>query len=68
MNISFLKECINSNIPLYIEKLQVNIVDIYEEFNLIEIQDTDGFQFMVDISVVSLNPYREKSISLKRII
>lgn len=64
----FLKKFIKSKVPFYVEKLKVFIVDVYEEFNLVDIEDSSGGRFMVDISVLSMTPCYEKGISLKHLI
>ncbi|WP_278475468.1 hypothetical protein [Turicibacter sanguinis] len=69
MDISTLKNRINSNLPIYLGDIEVNIIEIFDIFNLIEIDLKEGNKNMiVDVLTLTENPVKNVSIRLNLFI
>jgi len=68
INVSLLelKKCIRENIPIYYGRKEINIIKIYEFFNLLDISYKDDLTvFTVDIMALRELPSNEIGISIK---
>jgi hypothetical protein len=65
MEMSALLKYLESKTPVYLGIEQVYIVDFFEEFNLVEVEDIGRKKNIVDIYVLRKEPYYEKSISFE---
>lgn len=65
MDIFTLENRISSHLPIYYGDKVVEVIEIYDDFGLVEINWIDGEKnFVVDIKTLSEKPSEEISISL----
>lgn len=65
MDISVLKNRINSNLPIYLGDIKINIIEIFDIFNLIEIDLIEGNKNMVvDVMVLTESPQKQNAIQI----
>lgn len=69
MLVELLKKCVHKNTPIYLGQAQIVIIEIYEEFGLVDIKFVaEDTIFAVDAIALTDEPYIEKSICIKRLL
>jgi hypothetical protein len=68
MNVDELEEYRHNKHPIFFGRYPVAIIDIYHEFNLVDIKTQDGTILIIDAGLLLEKPYFEKSICLQRLI
>lgn len=65
MDISTLKNRISSSLPIYLGDIEVKVVEIFDIFNLIEIDLKEGNKNrVVDVMVLNEIPHKENTIQI----
>lgn len=65
MDISTLKNRISSSLPIYLGDIEVNVIEIFDIFNLIEIDlKEENKNMIVDVMTLNETPIKEASIRL----
>lgn len=65
MDILTLKNRITLNLPIYLEDKNVDIVEIFDLFNLVEIKINDNEKsFVIDVGALTESPTKELSIPI----
>lgn len=69
MDISTLKNRISSSLPIYLGDIEVNVIEIFDIFNLIEIDlKEENKNMIVDVMTLNEIPVKENSIRLSLFI
>jgi len=65
LDILTLKNRITLNLPIYLEDKNVDIVEIFDLFNLVEVKNKDNEKsFVIDAGALTESPIKELSIPI----